>query len=132
MNKKQAIVFSLLSALIVSGFGVASALAASSGIVANAPDKVTQLENRYGITLTDEQKAQIEAKDQEAETKRAEELAKWQNMTLDTWKAQEIERINATTQDQFDKMKERQINMSENGKGAPMGDFKGMGDKPAE
>jgi Zn-dependent M16 (insulinase) family peptidase len=131
MNKRQVLVFSLLSALIVSGFGIVNALAASSG-TNNSVDKAAQLEERYGITLTDEQKTQIEAKEQEQETKKAEELAKWENMTLDTWKAQEIERINATTQEDFDKMKERQLNMLENGKGGPMGEPKDMGEKPAE
>lgn len=131
MNKRQVLVFSLLSALIVSGFGIVNALAASSG-TNNSVDKAAQLEERYGITLTDEQKTQIEAKEQEQETKKAEELAKWENMTLDTWKAQEIERINATTQEDFDKMKERQLNMLENGKDGPMGDPKDMGEKPAE
>lgn len=131
MNKKQVLIFSVLSALIVSGFGVASALAASSGIVANAGNRVDQLESRYGITLTDEQKTQIETKEKESETKRAEELTKWENMTLDTWKQQEIAKINATTQDQFDKMKERQVNMLKNGKGG-MGEFKDRMEKPAE
>jgi len=128
MNKKQLIVFSVLSTLIVSSFGIMSALAASSETIAN---KATQFEKRYGITLTDEQKTQIEAKETEATTKRTAELTKWENMTLDAWKQQEIERINATTQDQFDKMKERQVNMLKNGKGN-MGEFRGMGEKPAE
>jgi len=131
MNKKQVLVFSVLSALIISGFGIASALAASSGIIANASNKVEQFEERFGITLTDEQKTQIAAKETEAETKRAAELTKWENMTLDSWKQQEIARINATTQDQFDKMKERQVNMLKNGKGF-MGEFRGMKEKPAE
>ena len=108
-----------------------SALAASSETIANVPNKVQQFQERFGITLTDEQKAQIAAKETEAETKRAEELAKWESMTLDSWKQQEIARINATTQDQFDKMKERQVNMLKNGKGN-MGEFKERGEKPAE
>jgi len=131
MNKKQVLVFSLLSALIVSGFGVASALAASSGIVSNHQDRANQFEERFGITLTDEQKAQVQAKESERETKRAAELSKWESMTLDDWKQQEIDKINATTQDQFDKMKERRVNMLKNGKGF-MGEFKGMREKPAE
>lgn len=131
MNKKQLIVFSVLSTLIVSGFGVMSALAASSETVANVPNKVQQFQERFGITLTDEQKTQIAAKETEAETKRAAELAKWESMTLDSWKQREIDRINATTQDQFDKMKERQVNILKNGKGN-MGEFRKMGEKPAE
>ncbi|MFA5169301.1 MAG: hypothetical protein WC420_00940 [Candidatus Paceibacterota bacterium] len=131
MNKKQLIVFSVLSTLIVSGFGIMSALAASSETIANVPNKVSQIEEKYGITLTDTQKTQIAAKETEAETKRAAELTKWENMTLDAWKQQEIDKINATTQDQFDKMKERQVNILKNGKGN-MGEFRGMGEKPAE
>jgi hypothetical protein len=47
-------------------------------------------------------------------------------MTLDSWKQQEINRINSTTQEEFDKIKERNINMLKNGKGS-MGRFdKGM------
>jgi hypothetical protein len=131
MNKKRLIVFSVLSALIISGFGIMSVLAASSGVV-DVPDQATQFQQRFGITLTDEQKAQVEAKQTEMETKRATELSQWENMTLDQWKAQQIEKINATTQDQFDKIKERQVNMLKNGKGS-MGEFKGRGgEKPAE
>lgn len=131
MQKKKLIIFSVLSTLIISAFGLATALAASSETVSKtAPTRVEQIEQKFGITLTDEQKTQIQTKDTEMQAKRAEELAKWQNMTLDTWKAQEIERINATTQDQFDKMKEQHTNMLQNGKGG-MGMHMGM-EKPAE
>ncbi|MFA5085983.1 MAG: hypothetical protein WC468_00070 [Candidatus Paceibacterota bacterium] len=131
MQKKKLIIFSILSALIVSGFGLATAMAASSGIASNALNQADQLEKRYGITLTEEQKTQVQAKETEMESKRAEELAKWQNMTLDSWKQQEIERINATTQEQFDKMKEQHVNMLKNGKGG-MGMFGPKTEKPAE
>lgn len=130
MQKKKLIIFSVLSALIVSGFGLATAMAASSGIASNAPDQASQIEKRYGITLTDEQKAQMETKETEMQTKRTEELAKWQSMTLDSWKQQEIDRINSTTQDQFDKMKEQHVNMLQKDKGG-MG-MRGMMEKPAE
>jgi len=131
MQKKKLIIFSILSALIVSGFGLATAMAASSGIASNAPGQAEQFEKRYGITLTDEQKTQIQSKETEMQSKREEELSKWQNMTLDSWKQQEIERINATTQDQFDKMKEQRVNMFKNGKGG-MGMFGPKAEKPAE
>lgn len=121
----------MLSALIISGFGLATAMAASSGIVANAGNQAEQLEQRFGITLTEEQKTQIAARETETQAKRAEELAKWENMTLDAWKAREIERINSTTQEQFDKMKEQHVNMLKNGKGG-MGEFKFRMEKPAE
>jgi len=131
MNKKRLVVFSVLSALIISGFGIMGALASTSDVV-DAFDQVTELQQRFGITLTDEQKTQVEAKQTEMETKRAADLSEWENMTLDQWKAQQIEEINATTQDQFDKIKERQVNMLKNGKGS-MGEFRGRGgEKPTE
>lgn len=127
MNKKQIALFSIFSALIISGFGMMSAFASEN---VNG-DQADQIQKRFGITLTEEQKAQIQARETEMETKRAEELTKWQDMTLESWKAQEIERINATTQEQFDKMKENRVNMLKNGKGG-MGEFKFGMEKPAE
>jgi hypothetical protein len=126
MNKKQILLLSLFSAFIISSFGIASAMASNNGI-----NQINQFQKRTGITLTPEQKIQIETKQKEAETKRAEELNKWQTMTIDSWKTQEIQRINNTTQEQFDKMKERQINMFKNGKGN-MGEFREGFNKPAE
>lgn len=132
MQKKKLIIFSVLSTLIISAFGLATALAASSETVSKAaPAQAEQIEQRYGITLTEEQKTQIAARETESQAKRAEELAKWENMTLDAWKAREIERINSTTQEQFDKMKEQHVNMLKNGKGG-MGEFKFRMEKPAE
>jgi len=128
MNKKQILLFSVLSVFIISGFGIASVTA--SGNTTGALNQIQEIQKRLGITLTEDQKVQMEAKQKEMETKRSEELSKWQSMTLETWKQQEIDKINATTQDQFDKMKERQVNMLKNGKGF-MGEFKNR-EKPAE
>jgi hypothetical protein len=52
-------------------------------------------------------------------------------MTLESWKQQEIARINSLTQEQFDKMKENRVNMLKNGKGG-MGMFKIRMERPAE
>jgi hypothetical protein len=54
-------------------------------------------------------------------------------MDLAIWKQQQIDKINATTEDEFTKIKERQVEMLKNGggdfkRGGPQGD---MG-KPAE
>lgn len=126
MNKKQILLLSIFSALIISGFGFVSVMASSSGVGMGVLDRVQDIQKRLGITLTSEQQAQIETKQKEMETQRADELAKWQSMTLDSWKQQEINRINSTTQEEFDKIKERNINMLKNGKGS-MGRFdKGM------
>ena len=126
--KKQTLLLSLFAALVISGFGVVSAMASEN---TGALNKADHFQKMFGITLTEEQKAQVEAKQKEAETKRSEELAKWQSMTLDSWKAQEIAKLNATTQDQFDKMKEQHVNMLKNGKGS-MGQFGERFNKPAE
>jgi len=128
MNKKQLLMLSAISALIVSSFGVVSVFAANSTSTSN---QIQELQNRFGITLTDEQKTQIQTKQTEMEAKRATELTQWQSMDLATWKQQQIDKINATTQAEFDKIKERQINMLQNGKGFGSGLQKGM-DKPAE
>ena len=114
MNKKQILLFSVLSAFIISGFGIASVMA--SGNTTGVLNQIQEIQKRFGITLTEDQKVQMEAKQKETEIKRSEELSKWQSMTLETWKQQEIDKINSTTQDQFDKMKERQVNMLKNGK----------------
>jgi|WetSurMetagenome_2_1015567.scaffolds.fasta_scaffold88827_3 hypothetical protein len=132
MNKKQIALFSLFSALIISGFGIVSAMASSTTTGTTSADKVSQIEKMFGITLTDEQKTQVQTKQTEMETKKAEELAKWQAMTLDTWKEQEIARINATTQDQFDQMKEKQVNRLQNDKGFEGGPHGQTMDQPAE
>ena len=102
---------SLVSALIVSGFGAVNAFAS------NNQSQLQNFQNRFGITLTEEQKTQIQAKETEMETKRATELAKWESMNLSTWKQQQIDKINATTQEEFDKIKEQQVNRLKNGKG---------------
>lgn len=127
MNKKQILLFSVISAFIISGFGIMSVMASENAVL---PSQADRFQKMFGITLTDEQKTQMEAKQKEAETKRSEELSKWQLMTLENWKQQETDRINSTTQDQFDKIKERQVNMLKNGKGF-MGEFKNR-EKPAE
>ena len=124
--KKQTLLLSLFAAIIVSSFGVASAMASENN---NPSDRIQKM---FGITLTDDQKTQLEARQKDQDLKRAEELAKWESMTFDAWKTQEIARINAITQDQFDKMKEQHVNMLKNGKGG-MGFQKGFKfDKPAE
>lgn len=125
MNKKI-LILSLFAAFIISSFSIANVFASES----NSP--VDRIQKMFGITLTDQQKTQLESKQKEQDAKRAEELSKWQSMTLDAWKAQEIERINAITQDQFDKMKEQHINMLQNGKGGMGREFHGMSDRPAE
>jgi len=131
--KKQTLLLSLFAALVISSFGVVNVMASENTGTLN---KIDHFQKMFGITLTDEQKTQLENKQKEQDTKRAEELAKWQSMTLDTWKTQEIARINAITQDQFDKMKEQHINMLKNGKGGMGGEFNGgmklRLDKPAE
>jgi hypothetical protein len=129
MNKKQLLMLSAVSALIVSGFGIASAFASNS---INVSDKIQEFQNRFGITLTDEQKTQMQTKQTEMETQRATELAKWQAMDLATWKQQQIDKINATTQAEFDKTKERQVNMLQNGKGFGPGMGGERMEKPAE
>lgn len=128
MNKKRLLLLLVISALIVSsGFGAAKALAAN-------PDRAEQIQKMFGITLTSEQKNQLAAKDSEMEAERAAELAKWEAMDLATWKQQQIDKINATTQDEFDKIKEKQINMLKNGKGFGPGLEKRNGgmERPAE
>jgi hypothetical protein len=128
MNKKQLLMLSLVSALIVSGFGAVNAFASNSTSIAN---HIQNLQDRFGITLTEEQKTQIQTKETEMETQRATELTKWESMDLATWKQQEIDKINATTQAEFDKTKERQVNMLKNGKGFGPG-LEGRMEKPAE
>ncbi len=131
MNKKLW-AFSVLSALIISGFGVANVLASESAATTSKPSQLEELQKRFGITLTDEQKAQVEVKQKEAETKRSEELAKWQSMTLDTWKQQEIARVSATTQAEFDKIKEMHIKSPEQGRGMRGGFNPSNSQEPAE
>lgn len=127
MNKKQTLLLSIFSALIISGFGFVSVMASSATGTPGVLNKVQEIQKRLGITLTPEQQTQIDAKQKEVETKRADELTKWQSMTLDLWKQQEISKINSTTQEQFDKIKERNINMFKNGRG-----FMGRLDKGME
>lgn len=129
MNKKQFLMLSAVSALIVSGFGVASAFASNS---INVSDRIQEFQNRFGITLTEEQKTQMQTKQTEMETQRATELTKWESMDLATWKQQQIDKINATTQAEFDKIKERQVNMLKNGKGFGPGMGGERMEKPAE
>jgi hypothetical protein len=129
MDKKQLFLLSAVSALIVSGFGVASAFASNSG---NVSDKIQEFQNRFGITLTEEQKTQMQTKQTEMETQRATELTKWESMDLATWKQQQIDKINATTQAEFDKIKARQVNMLKNGKGFGPGMGGERIEKPAE
>ncbi|GMX58495.1 MAG: hypothetical protein MCSN_1490 [Candidatus Microsyncoccus archaeolyticus] len=106
MNKKL-LALSIFSVLTFCAFGIANVMASETNLM----DK---FQERFGITLTDEQKAQIQTKQQEMETKRSEELAKWQSMTLEEWKTQEIQRINSVTQEEFDKMKEQRTKMLQN------------------
>lgn len=129
MNKKQFLILSVISALIVSGLGTASVFAANSTSVSNY---IQNLQERFGITLTEEQKTKLQAKETEKETKRATELIEWQNMTLVTWKQQQIDKINATTQEEFDKVKTRQVNMLKNGKGFGLWLDQGRMEKPAK
>ncbi|MFA5432993.1 MAG: hypothetical protein WC319_09015 [Candidatus Paceibacterota bacterium] len=129
MNKKQFLILSVISALIVSGLGTASVFAANSTSVSN---HIQNLQERFGITLTEEQKTKLQAKETEMETKRATELTEWQNMTLATWKQQQIDKINATTQEEFDKVKTRQVNMLKSGKGFGLGFGQGRMEKPAK
>jgi len=131
MNKKQIVIFSIFSALIISGFGIASVMAASAGTTNTNLTKTEQFQKMFGITLTPEQQTQIDAKQKEMETKKADELAKWQAMTLDSWKQQETAKINATTQAQFDAIKQRTVNMLQNTNGH-MGRFDKGAEKPAE
>jgi len=129
MDKKQLLMLSAVSALIVSSFGIVNAFASNSS---NISDRIQKFQNSFGITLTEEQKAQMQTKQTEMETKRATELAKWESMDLATWKQQQIDKINATTQAEFDKMKERQVNMLKNGKGFGPGMGGERMEKPAE
>lgn len=129
MNKRQLLLLSAVSALIVSGFGVINAFASDSTSISN---KIQEFQNRFGITLTDEQKNQIQTKQTEMETQRATELAKWEAMDLAAWKQQQIDKINATTQEEFDKIKTRQVNMLKNGKGFGPGLGGERMEKPAE
>lgn len=130
MNKKQVLLLSAISALIISGsFGAVRVFAANS---TDSNSSLTKVEKMFGITLTDEQKTQITAKENEQSTKRAEELAKWEAMDLATWKQQQIDKINATTEDEFAKTKEQQVNMLKNGKGFGPGLGGERMEKPAE
>ncbi|MFA5729704.1 MAG: hypothetical protein WC938_00530 [Candidatus Paceibacterota bacterium] len=129
MDKRQLLLLSAVSALIVSGFGAVNAFASNDNGIAN---QIQKFQERFGITLTDEQKNQIQTKETEMETKRATELAKWEAMTLATWKQQQIDKINATTQEEFDKIKEHQVNMLKNGKGFGPGLSGERKEKPAE
>jgi thiamine biosynthesis lipoprotein ApbE len=129
MNKKQFLILSVISALIVSGLGTVSVFASNSTSVSN---HIQNLQERFGITLTEEQKTKLQVKETEMETKRATELTEWQNMTLAAWKQQQIDKINATTQEEFDKVKTRQVNMLKNGKGFGLGMGGERMEKPAE
>lgn len=134
MNKKQLLLLSAMSALIISGsVGAIKVFAANSGATDSSTpqSRVERIQKMFGITLTDEQKAQITTKETEASNQRATELAKWQAMDLATWKQQQIDKINATTQAQFDKIKAREVNMLKNGKGFGPGLEKGLME-PAE
>ncbi len=124
MNKKQLLAISIFSVLAVCVFGVASVKASETSIIDN-------FQKRFGINLTEEQKAQIQTQQQEMETKRSENLAKWQSMTLDQWKAQEIERINNITQEEFDKMKKQKTKMLQDNGFHKGGRFMNM-ERPAE
>jgi Zn-dependent M16 (insulinase) family peptidase len=129
MHKKQLLLLSAISALIVSGLGTVSVFASNSTSISN---HIQNFQERFGIVLTEEQKTQIQTKETEMENKRATELTEWQNMTLATWKQQQIDKINATTQEEFDKIKEQQVNRLKNGKGFGPG-FSGQRmEKPAE
>ena len=110
MDKRQLLLLSAVSALIVSGFGAVNAFASNSNGISN----------------------QIQTKETEMETKRATELTNWEAMTLATWKQQQIDKINATTQEEFDKIKEQQVNMLKNGKGFGPGLSGERKEKPAE
>lgn len=129
MDKRQLLLLSAVSALIVSGFGAVNAFASSENGISN---QIQKFQERFGITLTDEQKNQIQTKETEMETQRAAELAKWEAMTLATWKQQQIDKINATTQKEFDKIQEHQIDMLKNGKGFGPGLGGERKGKPAE
>lgn len=133
MNKKQLLALSVFTVLVISSFGVASVMASGNTNDNSIASHIQNIQRKFGITLTDEQKAQIEAKKQELETSKAEELTKWQSMTLEQWKQQEIAKINAVTQEEFDKIKAQNIKMLENNgwhKGGRFGFI--MEDKPAE
>jgi thiamine biosynthesis lipoprotein ApbE len=133
MNKKQLLLLSAISALIISGsFGAIRVFAANNIDSSSSLSKVEQIQKMFGITLTDEQKTQVTAKETEDSTKRAEELAKWEAMDLATWKQQQIDKINATTEDEFTKIKERQVDMLKNGKGFGPGLGRERMEKPAE
>jgi len=126
MNKKL-LAISIFSTLIFCAFGIA-------GVMASETSQIEKFQERFGITLTDEQKTQIQTREQEMENKRTEELTNWQSMTLEEWKAEQIARINAITQEEFDQMKERRIQMlqSDNNGWHKGGRFFGGMDKPAE
>jgi len=133
MNKKQLLALSIFSVLVISSFGIANVMASENTNDNPIASQIENIQRKFGITLTDEQKTQIEAKKQELETSKAEELTKWQSMTLDQWKQQQIEQINATTQEEFDKIKAQRIKMLENNgwhKGGRFGFI--MEDKPAK
>jgi len=133
MKKKQLLLLSAISALIISGsFGAVRVFAANNTDSNSSLTKAEQIQKMFGITLTDEQKTQITAKETEQSTKRAEELAKWEAMDLATWKQQQIDKINATTEDEFAKTKEQQVNMLKNGKGFGPGLGGERMEKPAE
>lgn len=133
MNKKQLLLLSAISALVISGsFGAVKVFASNSTDSASSLSKVEQIQKMFGITLTDEQKTQITAKETEETTKKSEELAKWEAMDFATWKQQQIDKINATTEDEFTKIKERQVDMLKNGKGFERGFGGEKMEKPAE
>lgn len=123
MNKKLLAV-SIFSVLTICMFGIVNVMASENSQIEN-------FQKRFGIALTEEQKAQIETKKQEMETKRAEDVAKWQSMTLEQWKSQEIQRINSVTEEQFNKMKEQKTKMMENNGRRGFGKL-GKIEKPAE
>lgn len=129
MHKKQLLILSAVSVLIVSGFGIASVFASAPTSLST---QVQNFQNRLGITLTDEQKTQIETKQAQTEAQKATDLTKWEAMDLATWKQQQIDKINATTQADFDKIKVRQVNMLKNGKGFGLGLGREKTGNPAE
>ena len=135
MNKKQLLALSIFSVLVISSFGIANVMASENTNNNPIASQIENIQRKFGITLTEEQKTQIEAKKQELETSKAEELTKWQSMTLDQWKQQEIAKINAVTQEEFDKIKAQRIKMLENNgwhKGGRFGNMDKPIDEPAE
>jgi hypothetical protein len=113
MNKKQFLLMSVVSTLIISSFGIMSVFASDSENVSN---HIQQFQNRFKTILTEEQKNEMQTKRIEMESQREMQLAKWEVMDITSWKQQKIDKINATTQAEFDKIKEREVNVPKKGK----------------